>query len=46
MVEGFDLLKLNYTEEVEDINGFQQIVLVRLARKKAGNSRVFKLKKL
>lgn len=45
IVEGFDLRYLNYTEELDDINGFQQIVLVRLAKnRKAG--RLFKLKKL
>lgn len=45
VVEGFDLSHLNYTEEVEQINGYQEIVLVRLAKvRKSG--RVFKLKKL
>lgn len=45
VVEGFDLSHLNYTEDVQDINGFQEIVLVRLAKTRKGG-RVFKLKKL
>lgn len=45
VVEGFDLSHLNYTEEVDEINGYQEIVLVRLAKTRKGG-RVFKLKKL
>jgi hypothetical protein len=36
---------LNHTEEIENINGFQELVLVRMARHRKGG-RVFKLKKL
>jgi hypothetical protein len=44
-VEGFDLTHLNYTEEIGDVKGYQELVLVRLAKtRKSG--RVFKLKKL
>jgi nonsense-mediated mRNA decay protein 3 len=46
LVEGFDLSKLNYTEDLTDIDGYQQFVLVRLARARKGNARAFKLKKL
>ncbi len=45
IVEGYDLSQLNHTEEIESINGFQEIVLVRMARHRKGG-RVFKLKKL
>lgn len=45
LVEGFDLSQLNYTEEVEKINGYQELVLVRLAKIRKG-ARIFKLKKL
>ena len=45
IVEGFDLRYLNHTQELEDIKGFQEIVLVRKAKVKT-NNRVFKLKKL
>ncbi len=45
VVEGFDLSHVNYTEEVDEINGYQEIVLVRLAKTRKGG-RVFKLKKL
>jgi len=42
-VEGFDLANLNYTEEIGDINGYQELVLVRMARQKK-SQRVWKLK--
>ena len=45
LVEGFDLSQLNYTEEVEKFNGYQELVLVRLAKIRKG-ARIFKLKKL
>lgn len=46
IVEGFDLSKLNYTEDLEDLEGFQEFVLVRLVRGRKTNGRAFKLKKL
>jgi hypothetical protein len=36
---------LNHTEELESLNGFQELILVRMARHRKG-ARVFKLKKL
>ena len=47
IVEGFDLTKLKYTEDLEDFDGFQDFVLVRLVKgKKNHNSRAIKLKRL
>lgn len=46
LVEGFDLSKLNYTEDIDDLEGFQEFVLVRLVRGRKTNGRAFKLKKL
>ena len=46
LVEGFDLSKLNYTEDIDELEGFQEFVLVRLVRGRKTNGRAFKLKKL
>ena len=46
MVEGFDLTKLNYTEQLEEIEGYQDFVIVRLVKGKKTGARAIKLKKL
>jgi len=45
IVEGFDLRYLNHTEELADLNGFQQIILVKRAKIKTAG-RIIKLKRL
>lgn len=46
LVEGFDLRELCHTEELTDIKGIQDIILVRRFRDRATRRRAFKLKKL
>ena len=46
LVEGFDLRELSHTEDLTEIKGIQDIVLVRRFRDRATRRRAFKLKKL
>ena len=46
LVEGFDLRELSYAEELTDIKGIQDIILVRRFRERTDRRRAFKLKKL
>lgn len=46
LVEGFDLRELCHTEEIQEINGIQDLILVRRFRERTNRRRAFKLKKL
>lgn len=46
IVQGFDLSHLNYAEDIDEVDGYQEFVLVRMAKGKKTNQRAFKLKKL
>lgn len=46
LVEGFDLRDLSHSEDLTDIKGIQDIILVRRFQDKNAKKRAFKLKKL
>lgn len=46
LVEGFDLRELSHSEDISDIKGIQDIILVRRFQDKQNKKRAFKLKKL